>query len=135
VLTVGENPAVEKSVLLPGTLPPHAWRISYGENESAGMLAVDSDGRRLVQLDLSGQAVTGGTMSSVSEVDWLDRLKLRFGASGALIPATELSPRGPGEETRGQSAPAGGPGSSEPVLKPTDQAPEGPPPAPEADPR
>ena len=135
ILSVGEDPAVERSILLAGAVPPNAWRVSSGGGESARMLALEADGHRLVQLDLSGQAATGRTLTSVSEIDWLDRLKLRFDASGSLVPVTGSAAPMPADGMLDQPAPVAAPGGPGPVSKVTDEAREAPLPVPAADPQ
>jgi len=86
VISTGDKPAIRASFLLPGAVPPDAWRVPADGSGKVRMLAVDSGGHRIVQLDLHRQTDTPGEPDPGPETRWLDILKLRYDAAGELVP-------------------------------------------------
>jgi WD40 repeat protein len=86
VITTGEKPAIRASFLLPGAVPPDAWRVPTDGSGKVRMLAVGSGGHRIVQLDLERQGDFPGEPDPGGETRWLDILKLRYDATGELVP-------------------------------------------------
>lgn len=87
LLSVGESTDMVASALLPGSVPSGAWQAPDEKGGPLQLLTVDSTGHRLVQLQLaepSSSTIEEGAMRSVDR--WLDVLKLRFDATGVLVP-------------------------------------------------
>ncbi len=100
VISTGVAPAIRSSFLLPGAVPPDAWRVPADGSGKVRMLAVDSGGHHIVQLDLRRQADTPDEPLPGPESRWLGILKLRFDATGALIPLKGVAdPRSLGAPT------------------------------------
>jgi hypothetical protein len=134
-LSYGENPDIVASALLPAALPPGAWSVSADSAELARVLAVDSGGHRIVHLDLFGTSPGKVDVDAGSEVRWLDRLKLRFDATGALIPITAATAGSSPRSKPVGSIPGSEPAQAEPAFQFNDEDREGPPPGLEANPQ
>jgi WD40 repeat protein len=134
-LSYGENPDIVASALLPAALPPGAWSVSADSAELARVLAVDSGGHRIVHLDLFGTSPGKVDVDAGSEVRWLDRLKLRFDATGALIPITAATAGSSPRSKPVGSISGGEPAQAEPAFQFNDEDREGPPPGLQANPQ
>lgn len=112
LISAGEEPTIRESFLLPGAVPPDAWRVSAGGPARVRMLAVDSGGHRIVQMELTGHRDASEGPDPGPESRWLDILKLRFDATGELVPKMgnpEPDPVTDGDDPGGDE---GAPGST-----------------------
>ena len=126
VMPIGEQLTVIRSILLPGALPPGAWRISPDGRYPARMLIADAGSYRLVHFDLLDAAGAASSAGLGSERSWLSRLKLRFDASGTLIPVLATMSGAPQGQRPLGPAGAGKPDPAGPPADVTDVAPAAP---------
>ncbi len=133
-ISTDERPEISGSFLLPGAVPPDAWRVPADVDGVVRMLAVDSGGHRIVQLELDRRGDPPGEPDPGAEARWLDVLKLRYDATGELVPvkvasgppARDVPPDTTGEDGR---APPAVPGAI------SERDPGAPRPAPSTDPQ
>lgn len=126
LMSIGEQLTVSRSILLPGALPPGAWRISPEGRYPARMLIADSGGYRLAHFELLGGVDAQRREGLGSERSWLHRLKLRFDASGTLIPVLATMSPAPSRLSSPGPAADSDPDPSGPPESVTDMAPSAP---------
>lgn len=113
LISTGEEPDIRASFLLPGAVPPDAWRVPSDGSAKIRMLAVDADGHRIIQMGLAAPRDATDKPDPGPESRWLETLKLRFDATGELVPRTGVSePEAPTDPTDDPLGDEGAPGST-----------------------
>jgi WD40 repeat protein len=95
VLSLDESARITASALLPGSVPAGAWQAPDEAGGELRLLTVDANGHRLVRMNLIAPASSRIEDHALRSIDrWLDVLKLRFDATGVLVPvvSAENSP-------------------------------------------
>ncbi len=90
-------PAVSASLLVPGLAQPGGLRFESDDGGRISLLLDRGPGEvEMQRLDFFNPSVAGGTDRDFGVIqDWLGRLKLRFDASGELVPTSGARPRNP----------------------------------------
>jgi WD40 repeat protein len=94
LFAVGDETRMIASALLPGSVPAGAWQPPDEGGGELRLLTVDATGHRLVQMRLGEPAIATIDDDALRSVDrWLDVLKLRFDATGVLVPVVDSENR------------------------------------------
>ena len=115
LFAVGDETRMSGSALLPGSVPAGAWQPPDQGGGELRLLTVDGTGHRLVQMTLGEPQIATIDGDALRSVDrWLDVLKLRFDATGVLVPVMESESRPDLPAAPSQPEPVSGAGPFDP---------------------